>query len=59
MDKNLLDIFTNEIFDLIEKYKESGLSVGEVIGAFEIVKMETYLNQRRAVQIDDFDEDDE
>jgi len=57
MDKNLLDVFTNEIFDLIEKYTESGLSVGEVIGAFEIVKMETYLNQRNV--IDDFDEDDE
>ena len=58
MDKNLLDIFTNEIFDLIEKYTESGLSVGEVIGAFEIVKMETYLNQRQS-QLYDFDEDDE
>ena len=42
--KPLIQCFQDDIFDIVDKYYDNGgLSLGEAIGALELVKLEVYL----------------
>ena len=39
-NKPLIQQFTDEINLVIDKYRDSGITIGEIIGAFEIAQLE-------------------
>ena len=41
----LIDLFSTEINSIIDKYRDEGLTVGEAIGAIEIIKLDLYNEQ--------------
>ena len=43
---NICQNFVEELSALVDKYRDEGLSVAEVIGALECEKMEIYLDAR-------------
>lgn len=43
---NICDAFAQELGGLVDKYRDQGISVAEVIGCLEAEKMEIYLGAR-------------
>jgi hypothetical protein len=42
----LIDLFSIEINSIIDKYRDEGLTVGEAIGAIEIIKLDLWDEQK-------------
>jgi hypothetical protein len=45
---NICHNFAEELSSLVDKYRDEGISVAEVIGALECEKMEIYLDARES-----------
>jgi hypothetical protein len=47
---SLIATFSDGLADLVDKYRESGITVGEVIGAMEIMKMALWYDQQQEAE---------
>lgn len=42
----LVSVFANELQAVVNKFRDEGLTVGEALGAIEILKLELWQDQR-------------